>query len=186
MSSPCIYDTLVSPLESTKKKRKHGRAWIGRFFFLLILLCTRMWQTHAQLGSSSHSVTITVQEVTVVQTNVGNISMQVTALDIVAGEDIMTKTNQASALSWGTNGSDRKISVSTNLAAPLFLLKMQAIDPSDGTAAPELTLSTTPTDFMLDVGRGSGVCTIKYTGVATAEQGFGTDSHLVTFTVQSQ
>ena len=155
-------------------------------FVILLALTIPASDSYGQLGSSSHSVTVSVQEITVLQTSLGIINLQITGLNVIAGQNTMTATNQSSILSWGTNAANRKITAKTNLPAPIFTLKALATNPSQGTAAPEQTLSTTPTNFMLNIGRSSGLCTINYTGIATADQGFGTDSHLITFTIQSQ
>jgi len=170
----------------TTRSKRPTQGFRKRSLVLILALNAISYVCHGQLGSDSHLVTVLVQEITVMQTSVGNINMQITALDIVAGQDVMTTTDQSSNLLWGTNGSNRKITLGTNLTGSLFTLKAQAIDPSQGTAAPEVTLSSTPSDFMLNIGRTSGFCTIKYTGTASAEQGVGSDSHLITFTIQSQ
>jgi hypothetical protein len=47
-------------------------------------------------------------------------------------------------------------------------------------------LTQVPTDFLTNLGRSSGTCTIRYTGVALASQGTGTDAHNVKFTIQTQ
>jgi hypothetical protein len=107
-------------------------------------------------------------------------------VNAVAGEDMMTVTDQNSRLLWGTNSSGRKITASTSLVAPLFRLALVAVSPTAGTAAPEITLSTIPRDLLLNIGRTSGSCSLRYTGTALASQGVGTDVHSITFTVQSQ
>ena len=99
----------------------------------------------------------------------------------------MTAVDQTTTLLWGVNSANRKVTVNTNLVSPLFALKLLALNPtSPGTAAPEVTLSTTPTDFLLNIGRSTGTCSLRYTGVALASQGTGTDTHTITFTVAAQ
>lgn len=72
--------------------------------------------------SDSHTVTVTVSEITVLSVNMG-VSLAVTSAGVVAGEDLMTATDQTSTLTWGLNGTNKKITVSTNNGAPLFTLK---------------------------------------------------------------
>lgn len=157
-------------------------------FRCVVLMSTALTYNEAfgQFGVSSHTITVQVQQITGVQVNVASISLAITGTNAVAGQDIMTTSDQSSTLLWGINGGTKKITVNTNVAAPLFALKIEALSPTQGTAAPEVTLTTAPSDFLLNVGRSSGSCTLRYTGVALASQGTGTDAHTVTFTVQIQ
>lgn len=140
----------------------------------------------AQIGSSSHTVTVQVSTITALQVSSGVVNLNITGANVVAGQDQMTTTDQTTSLLWGINSSMKKITVQTNLAAPLFTLKVLAVNPTVGTAAGEVTLSTVANNFLLNVGRSSGSCTLRYTGIALASQGTGTDSHMITFTVQTQ
>jgi hypothetical protein len=153
---------------------------------IILLLMVFAPSAIAQRRSDNHQVTVAVQEITLVQTSSGVVNLQITGAGTPAGEDLLTTTDQSSSLLWGTNGSNRKITVVTNLSAPLFTLKALALNPTAGTPGPEATLSTTAFDFLRNIGRSTGSSTIRYTGVASATQGTGTDSHVITFTVQSQ
>jgi len=137
-------------------------------------------------GSDNHTVTVQVSTITMVSVTLGAVPMTIPGAGVAAGQDQMTVTDQSSQLRWGINSSLRKITVATNLAAPLFTVKVLALSPTQGTAASEVTLSTTAADFMLNVGRSLGNCTLQYTGIALASQGTGTDSHTVTFTAVAQ
>jgi len=137
-------------------------------------------------GSDSHNVTVQVAQVTRLSVSTGTVDLTISDVNAVAGEDMMTVTDQNSRLLWGTNSSGRKITASTSLAAPLFQLALVAVSPTAGTAAPEMILSTVPRDLLLNIGRTSGSCFLRYTGTAFASQGVGTDAHSITFTVQSQ
>ena len=159
----------------------------GFFFFLLVFLLLFPSIAFAQVyGTSNHRVTVIVQPVTVIQVNVGTINLNITGANAIAGQNQMSVTDQSCTLLWGTNSSLRKISINTNLVAPLFAVKVIALAPSVGTAAPELTLSTTAQDLLLNIGRSSGSSNLRYTGIALASQGTGTDSHVITFTIQAQ
>jgi len=153
---------------------------------ILILFGLLALPARAQYGSASHTVTITVAEINQLQVIGGAVSMTIDGAGVPAGQDQMTATNQLTSLGWGTNAGSRKITVATNLAAQLFALKLLAVNPTVGTAAPEVTLSTLASDLLLNIGRSLGSCQLRYTGVALASQGMGTDSHTITFTIQAQ
>jgi hypothetical protein len=156
---------------------------------LLIALCLVLLPKNAfaqVYGTSTHTVTVNVQPVTVLQINVGIVNLNVSGSSAIAGQNQMTVTDQTTTLLWGTNSSLKKITVNTSLASPLYTLKVLALSPTIGTAAPEVTLSTVPADLLLNIGRSSGSCQLRYTGIVLASQGTGTDSHTITFTVQTQ
>ena len=140
----------------------------------------------SQFGADSHTITVVVQQITRAQSSVGALTMQVTSANGVAGQDLMTLTNQSSSFSWGTNVSSMKATVKTSLLVQVYTLKVKATKATVGTPAPEVTLSTTSTDFLRDIGRSSGTCTIFYTGVASAQKPSGSDAHTITFTIQTQ
>ncbi len=137
-------------------------------------------------ATPSHSVTVVVSTITLIQVTSGVVNLTISGANAVAGQDLMLETNSATSLLWGINGSLKKVTVGTSLGAPLFTLKVFAAAPSQGTAAPEVTLSVIPSDFLLNLGRSSGSCTLQYTAEALASQGTGTDAHTITFTVQNQ
>jgi len=160
------------------------RSW--QIIFPLTVLLGIPFSVHAQIGTDSHTVTVQVATVTVLQVSSGAVNLNITGAGIVAGQEQMTATDQSTSLLWGINSSNKKITVSTNLVNPTYTLKILALNPTVGTAAGEVTLSTTPADFLLNVGRSSGSCQIRYTAIALASQGTGTDNHQITFTVQTQ
>jgi len=158
----------------------------GRVTSIACLLLFLASAGSAQIGSDNHTVTVRVAQITTLQLNVGSVSMSITGVGLQAGQDTMTAMNQSTMMLWGTNLNNVKTTVSTNLASPRFTLKARAVNNTAGTAAVERVLSTTPGDFLLNIGRSQGTSTIQYTGVARAQQGTGVDNHVITFTVQSQ
>ncbi len=136
--------------------------------------------------SATHLVTVIVQPVATIRTNLGAVNMTISGANAVAGVDAMSVTDQTSTLLWGTNSSLQKITVNTSLVTPLYTLKLLAVTPTSGTAASEVNLAGTAQDFILNIGRTSGSCGLRYTAVALASQGTGTDAHTITFTIQSQ
>ena len=89
-------------------------------------------------------------------------------------------------LLWTTNGDSRKIDVASDATSGKFVLRIQAqqISPGAGTAEPEVTLSdNAPHDLILGVQRTAGSCTVRFTARSSAEQGTGSESHLITYTI---
>lgn len=140
----------------------------------------------AQFASANHAVTVQVSAITVLQVSAGSVNLNIASSSAVAGQDMMSVTDQSTTLLWGTNSSARKVTVSSSLTTPTFTLKALAVNPTQGSPAAEATLTSTPVDFMLNIGRSLGSCLIRYTGIALASQGTGTDSHTITFTIQAQ
>jgi hypothetical protein len=155
----------------------------GLTLFAVLFPSCALSQTY---GTASNRITVSVQTITVIQLSAGIVNLNITGANAVAGQDQMMVTDQSSTLLWGTNSSLKKITVNTNLSAPKFALQVVATNPTVGTAASQVTLSTTANDFLLNIGRSSGSCTLLYTGIALASQGTGTDAHTITFTVQTQ
>ncbi len=137
-------------------------------------------------GTATNIITVDVQPITVIQVSSSILNFTFSAANAVAGQDQMILTDQTSTLSWGTNSSVlNKITVSTSLAAPKYLLQVQAINLTAGGPAGNVTVATTPKDFVTTIARSMGTCTLLYTVTALASQGMGTDSHTITFTITS-
>jgi hypothetical protein len=137
-------------------------------------------------GNGAHTVTVQVAVITSVQVTGGSVNLNISGANVIAGQDQMSVSDQSTSLLWGTNSSLRKISVNTNLAAPRYTLNLLAMNPTAGTAAPEVTLTAASRDLLLNIGRSSGSSTLRYTGTALASQGTGNDVHVITFTVLAQ
>lgn len=152
----------------------------------LLLFLSLIPQFSSGQFSDSHTVTVIVQPVTILQINVGTLNMNMTGANAVAGQDQMTMIDQSTTLLWGTNTSNQKICVSTNLAVPQFVMKIEAVNPTAGTSTGEKDLSTMPTDLITSIGKSSGSAGIRFTAIVFASQGTGTDAHFITYTVQTQ
>lgn len=159
---------------------------IQRIFGILTMLLTLSVEGFSQFGVDNHTVTVQVAAISVLQVNAGTVNLNISTANAVAGQDQMTTSDQTTTLLWGTNSSAQKITASTSLVAPQFTLKLVAVSPTAGTAAPEMTLSSTSSDLLLNIGRNSGSCQLRYTGVALASQGTGTDIHTITLTILAQ
>ncbi len=164
-----------------------GRGWLfslGLFvLFFAILPNSAFGQVY---GTASNRITVKVQTITAVQIIGSIVNLNISGSNAIAGQDQMITTDQTSTLAWGINSSLKKITVKTSLAAPKFTLQLVAVNPTVGTAAAQVTLTTTANDLVLNIGRSSGTCSLLYTAVALASQGTGTDSHTITFTVVTQ
>jgi hypothetical protein len=154
---------------------------------VLLLFCSlsRVETTQAQ-PTDNHTVTVTVATITALQVSSGSVNLSITGAGVVAGQDLMTTVDESTNLVWGINSANRKITAQTGLVAQNFTVRVLAISPTQGSAASEVTLTTAAADFLLNVGRSSGSCGIRYTGLALASQGTGSDSHTITFTVTTQ
>jgi hypothetical protein len=160
---------------------------ISSHIVLSLLLCVCADVTRGQVfGTTTHSVTVQVVPMTSMQVVGGGVSLNMNNATVVAGQDSMRVTNTSTSIRWATNSANRKITVATNLATSLCVLRIVAINPTQGTAAPEVTLGTTARDLLLNAGRSTGTASLRYTGVAYASRGTGTDTHVITFTVQAQ
>jgi len=135
-------------------------------------------------GSTAHTVTVQVAPITVIGVDLAALTLQISSG--TPGQETMTVTDATSKLLWGTNSSNQKITANTDNAAPLFDLRLVAVNPTGGSVTSEFSLSTTPHDLLLNVGQSLGSCTLQYRGVALASQAPGSDTHVITFTVQSQ
>ncbi len=151
--------------------------------FALAFGCLANGQTY---GSASHQATVQVSQVTLIQVSSGSVNLNISGANAVAGQNTMTANDQSTSLLWGTNVSQRKITAQTNLASSIFALKLLALSPTQGTAAPEITLNSTPWDLVLNIGKSSGSCQLQYTAVALASQGTGSDAHTISLTITVQ
>lgn len=164
----------------------HSRTIVLRTHIISATICLAAFTASAQIATDNHLVTVTVSPISVVQITGAGVTFNVGDADALAGQDLMVMTDASTQLLWGTNSSAQKITVATNLGTPLFVLKLVAVGPTIGTAGAESTLSTIPSDLLLDIGRSSGSCSLRYTAEVLASLGTGTDSHTITFTMVAQ
>ncbi len=136
--------------------------------------------------AANHTVTVQVSSINTVQVTSGTVNLNITNAEAVAGQNLMTVSDQSTSLLWGLNSANRKITAGTNLSNPVYTLELVAVNPTVGSAQAQFTLSTLPHDLLRDVGKSSGSCLLRYTGTALASQGTGNDLHTITFTVQTQ
>ena len=159
---------------------------VRRLLFLALVVFFPLSLQAQIYGTDFHTVTVTVQPIAVLQVTSGTVNLTIDGSTAVAGQDQMTVIDQTTSLLWGVNSSNQKITVASSLVSPMFALKLAAVSPTQGVAAPEVTLNAVTSDLLLGIGRSSGSCTLRYTGVALASQGTGSDPHSITFTIVAQ
>ena len=145
----------------------------------ICLLTTATWAA----STDNHQVTVTVSAISEVAISGGNVTLTINSATSGSNPNDAVD-NTTCDLLWTTNESSKKITVATSLAAPTFTLKVVAQNVTGGTAASEVTLSTTAADFVTGVATTTGSCDLQYMASATAAQGTGTDTHTtVTYTL---
>jgi predicted secreted protein len=147
--------------------------------FSICLLTAATWAA----TTDNHQVTLTVSAINEVAISGGNLSLTINST--TAGSDPDDAVDNTTCdLNWTTNEASKKITVATSLASQNFTLKVLAQNVTGGTAASEVTLSTTAADIVTGISTTKGTCDLQYTGSATAAQGTGTDTHTtVTYTL---
>ncbi len=157
--------------------------------FLACLLVFIFLQNNASAqvyGSDFHTVTVNVSAISVLAVSTGSVGLVIDGTGAIAGQDQMTVTDQSTTLRWGVNTSPKKITAVSSLASPVYTTKLVALNPTTGIAGSEFTLDNTAGDLVLNIGLSKGSCTLRYTGIALASQGIGSDNHVVTFTISVQ
>ncbi len=154
-------------------------------FVALVASCagTLMGQTY---GVSAHTVTVSVQPIAVLQVTSGIVNLSIATANVIAGQDQMSVSDQSSSLIWGVNSGAQKITAVSTIGSPKYTLKLMVVGPTQGMAAPEATLTLAASDILMNIGRSSGSCALRYTGIALASQGPGSDAHTITFTIVAQ
>ncbi len=123
----------------------------------------------------------------------GNPLIQVTAG--AAPPDPMSVVNTSSSLQWRRRNRTAKITVATSCPGQKFTLRVYALTPSEGVAAPEVTLTNgmAAVDLITNCPAGGptwNTATLRYTASASFSQGnsteLGNDVHLITYTILAQ
>jgi hypothetical protein len=152
---------------------------------LAILLAFFAPSTWAQKSVATQVVTLRVMELSKVDLVGGPLKLQVSKIDEKAFQP-EPATDASTKLLWTSNGENRKITVASNATSSRFLLRIEADGVSEGSGIPAngVTLADQdPHDLILSVRRSAGSCRLKFTAQANAEQGIGTESHLLTYTI---
>lgn len=154
--------------------------------FLMTLLVSLIAQpAYCQQTSSTQVVTLRVMELNKVDLVGGPLTLEISSVNDNTTQP-SPSVDASTKLLWTSNGDARKIVVGSNIASPRFILKIEAQKSGSGPgiAEPELTLSDNePHDLILGVERSAGSCQLRFTAIADAEQGIGTEARLITFTI---
>ena len=151
-------------------------------FLLAIIIFLSILELSFAANSGNHPVTVTVAAINELGLSGGALTLTIDTA-AAGSEPADAVDNTSCDLLWSTNEAGKKITVQTDLAAPNFILKVLAQTVSGGTAASEVTLSTTATDFVTGIVTTTGSCDLQYTANTTAAQGTGTDNHTITYTL---
>lgn len=139
----------------------------------------------AQKSVASQVVTLRVMELSKVDLIGGPLNLQVNKINESAFQP-EPATDARTKLLWTSNGENRKITVASNVTSSRFLLRIEAEGVTEGSGIPAngVTLANQdPHDLILSVRRSAGSCRLKFTAQANSEQGIGTESHLLTYTI---
>jgi len=118
----------------------------------------------------------------------GDVSLLVSSA--TAGQELVPVVDQSSSgLKYRRLSADPtvKVTAATDLASPLFTLKVEAVEVGDGNPTTEITLGTTAQDLITNITTVTFVTScLRYTSVALLSDGVGTDAHTVTYTIVAE
>ncbi|MBN2373727.1 hypothetical protein JXL19_08070 [bacterium] len=148
----------------------------------IVLLLTNLSELSFSENSSSHKVTVYVLPVNEGAITKGNVTLAINHSN--AGKNPASIEEGATCdLFWTSNGSDKKITVSSDNEYQNFTLKVFAENITGGFALPELTLNTMTADFITKIGSVTGKCGIRYRAFADKSDETGPDNHIITYTL---
>ncbi len=155
--------------------------------FIGMALLSLLWmqQVLAQQSEVAQLVVLQVKEINKIGLVGGPLTLRINRISEGATQPDPA-VDGTTKLLWTSNGDNRKIAVASNVTSPRFILKIQAekISEGAGMAEPRVTLSGSEThDLIVGVRRSAGGCTLKFTAVADASQGVGSEAHLITYTI---
>lgn len=166
-------------------QRNFKHIFPGIVFLIALAAILPDQRVYAQQGTSTQVVTLRVMELNKIDLVGGPLTLQINSIHDDAPQP-SPAVDASTKLLWTSNGNARKIAVGSNIASPRFILKIEAEKSSSGAgiAEPEITLSdNAPRDLILGVQRSAGSCHLKFTAIADVEEGTGTESRLITYTI---
>ena len=151
-------------------------------FVLIALLWTLVGSYASFAGTSdNHTVTVTVNAINEIAITGGSVTLTINSA--TAGVDPNNDVDATTGLLWTSNQTGKKATIQSDLAGPNFTLKAVATGVTGGSAASEVTISTTAQDFITGIATTTGSGAIQYTAVATSAEGTGSDIHTITITI---
>ncbi len=154
---------------------------IMKFVLIAALLILAVYRASFAGTSDNHTVTVTVNAINEIAITGGSVTLTINSA--TAGVDPNNDVDATTGLLWTSNQIGKKATIQSDLAGPNFALKAVATGVTGGTAASEVTVSTTAQDFITGIATTTGSGTIQYTGVATSAEGTGSDIHTITITI---
>jgi len=134
-------------------------------------------------NTDNHTVTVSVSAINELALSAATL-LTLTINAATAGSEPTATTDTSRTVSWTTNEASKKITVASGAIFSNSTLKVLATSVSGGSAASQVTLSTTATDFVTGVGSNTGSATLSYEASATAAQGTTGDSTVtITYTL---
>lgn len=141
----------------------------------------------AQDPSDSHQVTVNVKELAALEHIGGDLTLTLDTLDALDASKFVAVSDSSTQLAWSTNGKDRKVTVSSDVASPRFGLTVEAASLSGGgSAAPApvvLDAALGAQDLITGISAESAGCNLTYTASADVADGVGSEVHTVTYTL---
>ena len=118
----------------------------------------------------------------------GNLSLAISTA--TAGQEPDAAIDESTTLRFKKESTEEptlKITVATNLASPIFVLEIGALNADAGNPTGTLILGTAAQDLLTDISNTKNkTCHVRYSASATVAEGTGADSHTVTFTIVAQ
>ena len=154
---------------------------LGPFITLICLLAG-----DALAQSASHQVTVQVSSLSYIQINNSTLHLIIGTANATPGNNTMTVSDNTTTLWWATNASPRKITIVTDLVSPKYTLWVVASNQTAGNPSAQQIVPTTGKDFIRDISRTMGSCSVVYTLEALATAVPGDEFHHIVFTVSTQ
>ena len=133
--------------------------------------------------SDEHTVSVQLLELADIEIEGGDVAIVLDQFD-PATKWVKPESDASTSVEYRhTSASNKKITVATDNASPSFLLSVEALEASSGTATGQVALSTSAADFITNIPAGMGEATLEYFAEAPIGASAGTDSHVVTYTI---
>jgi hypothetical protein len=150
---------------------------------ILLVLATSV--SFPQASSTRQTLLLEVVEVTKISINKDFLALAVNGFQS-ASSGVVEATSTDCALSWTTNGGDKKITVENAANRNRFLLRLavEALESGIGVPVGEIAFQDNATrDFIRGVSRSAGECKLRLTAQTNATEYPGNETHLMTYTI---
>lgn len=138
-----------------------------------------------ELTNTSQILTLQVVETNRIDISQKSLTLVINQASLESGAPVEA-VNEDGILIWLTNGDNKKVTVASNNPSPRFLVKMQALDITGGSgvAAAEAILNDNTTkDLITGISRSFGRSKVHLVASATVNNGVGTETYTITYTI---